>query len=209
MDQLQPIEVQLLHIGVSLNRPTIADPHVGYLRQFCKNDVACFFYFLEFAMFEQIPKPLVFLVECDIMKILIINEFLFGVDWFLLGASELGLVFGRSFGVFLAIVAVEGGSEFIIGLWHFEYVISQLLTLSNIDKPHQILTRCSTVCLLTPSARPIPCSDFIIRLCIFIARLSSRWGSCSAPSSFFCDSRLRSPTCSSLRVLSTSIFRFW
>ena len=80
MDQLQPIEVQLLHIGVSLNRPTIADPHVGYLRQFCKNDVACFFYFLEFAMFEQIPKPLVFLVECDIMKILIINEFLFGID---------------------------------------------------------------------------------------------------------------------------------
>lgn len=80
MNQLQPIEVQLLHIGVSLNRPTIADPHIGYLGQFCENDVACFFYFLEFAMFEEIPKPLIFLVESDIMKILIINEFLFGVN---------------------------------------------------------------------------------------------------------------------------------
>lgn len=68
-------------------------------------------------MLKQVPKPFVFLMESDVVEVLTVYEFLFGVER-LLGPPE-AFSSGRRFVYFLPLVAVESGGKFL-ALFHFE-----------------------------------------------------------------------------------------
>ena len=115
MGQVQGIKIKFFQTGFPFRGASIADPDIGDLREFGKNDVSGLLNSFEVAVLDEVLESLIFLVEYDVLKSLILGDSFFEIVGFL-SSFHGGFVFGRGAYLFFALLVVKGGGELIVWL---------------------------------------------------------------------------------------------
>ena len=115
MGQVQRIEIEFFQIGFPFRRPSIADPDIRDLRELGKNDVSGLLDSFEFSVLDEVLESLIFLVENDVLKSLVLGDSFFEIVGFL-SSFQGGFIFGRSAYLFFALLVVKGRGELIVWL---------------------------------------------------------------------------------------------